>query len=109
MTEKLSQTKLKKTQRKTEVVEIKQQVTAMEELTMSLSTQTQEKDKQIEKLKGEIIEKDMEFAIKMKDLDHSNSQLRQSLEEEQRKLQSLKSENQALQEELEHKKIDTTQ
>ena len=65
MTEKLSQTKLKKTQRKTEVVEIKQQVTAMEELTMSLSTQTQEKDKQIEKLKGEIIEKDMEFAIKM--------------------------------------------
>ena len=109
MTEKLSQTKLKKTQRKTEVVEIKQQVTAMEELTMSLSTQTQEKDKQIEKLKGEIIEKDMEFAIKMKDLDHSNSQFRQSLEEEQRKLQSLKSENQALQEELEHKKIDTTQ
>ena len=84
-------------------------MTAMEELTMSLSTQTQEKDKQIEKLKGEIIEKDMEFAIKMKDLDHSNSQFRQSLEEEQRKLQSLKSENQALQEELEHKKIDTTQ
>ena len=62
MTEKLSQTKMKKTMKKTEVVEIKQQVTAMEELTMSLSTQTQEKDAQIEKLRAELVEKDTEHA-----------------------------------------------
>ena len=62
MTEKLSQTKMKKTMKKTEVVEIKQQVTAMEELTMSLSTQTQEKDAQIEKLRVEVVEKETELA-----------------------------------------------
>ena len=62
MTEKLSQTKMKKTMKKTEVVEIKQQVTAMEELTMSLSTQTQEKDAQIEKMRAEVVEKDTELA-----------------------------------------------
>ena len=62
MTEKLSQTKMKKAMKKTEVVEIKQQVTAMEELTMSLSTQTQEKDAQIEKLRAEVMEKDTELA-----------------------------------------------
>ena len=62
MTEKLSQTKMKKAMKKTEVVEIKQQVTAMEELTMSLSTQTQEKDAQIEKLRVEVVEKETELA-----------------------------------------------
>ena len=38
MTEKLSQTKIKKTQKKNEVAEIRQQVAAMEELTVSLTT-----------------------------------------------------------------------
>ena len=45
----------------------------------------------------------------MKDFEHGSSQLRQSLEEEQRNLQSLKNENQALKEELESTKIDTSQ
>ena len=45
----------------------------------------------------------------MKDFEQGSSQLRQSLEEEQRNLQSLKNENQALKEELENVKIDTNQ
>ena len=45
----------------------------------------------------------------MKDFEQGSSQLRQSLEEEQRNLQSLKNENQALKEELESTKIDSSQ
>ena len=109
MTEKLSQTKIKKTQKKNEVAEIRQQVAAMEELTVSLTTQAQEKDAQIEKLRSDIVEKDLELARKMKDFDHGNTQLRQSLEQEQTSVQSLKSENDALKEKLEQTKQDMTQ
>ena len=55
------------------------------------------------------MEKDTEFAKKIKDFEHGSSQLRQSLEEEQRNLQNLKNENQALKEELESTKIDSSQ
>ena len=56
---------------------------------MSLSTQTQEKDAQIEKLRAEVMEKDTELAYKIKDFEHGSSQLRQSLEEEQHDVDAL--------------------
>ena len=55
------------------------------------------------------MEKDTELAKKIKDFEHGSIQLRQSLEEEQRNLQSLKNENHALKEELESTKIDSSQ
>lgn len=58
------------------------QVTAMEELTVSLTNESQQKDSLIGNLKTSITEKDLEIAKTIREVDENNSKLRQSLIEE---------------------------
>ena len=109
MTEQISQVTREKTLKKEKVKEVKVQVLAMEDITVSLTQQTQEKDSEIEQLRADLTEKDLEIARIMKDFDQVNSQLRQSLEKEQRNVQSLRIETSDLKEELIHAQEETQQ
>ena len=57
----------------------------MEQLTTSLTQQTNEKDTEISKLRSTVTEKDLEMAQALREFDENQDKLKQSLIEEQQK------------------------
>lgn len=73
----------------------------MEELTVSLTNETRQKDSIIGDLKSSITEKDLEIAKTIREVDEGNSKLRQSLIEEQSRAKELTMEIDGLRQSLE--------
>ena len=75
---------------------VKEQVTAMDELTVSLTQQAQEKDQDISQLRATMTEKDLELAKTLREIEEGKEQLKQSLQNEYRNSDAIKSQIVAL-------------
>lgn len=64
---------------------------AMEELTVSLTQQANEKDSEISKLRSNVTEKDLEMAQALREFDENQNIIKQSLVHEQSQTEELKS------------------
>ena len=68
----------------------------MEQVTVSLTQEAQVKDQEISQLRATITEKDLELAKTLREIDEGKEQLKQSLHNEQRNSDAIKSQIVAL-------------
>ena len=109
LTTELENAKGHKLQIAEEYEDVKVQVTAMEELTVSLTNETKDKESMIGSLRSSITEKDLEIAKTIREVDEGASKLRQSLIEEQNTAQEPKLEIESLRSTLEETEHESQQ
>ncbi len=69
----------------------------MEQVTVSLTQEASQKDQEISQLRATITEKDLDLAKTLREIDEGKEQLKQSLHNEQRNSDAIKSQIVALQ------------
>ena len=84
ITEQLNHAVQEKSHHEVEKAEVKTQITAMEELTVSLTQQAEQKDTEIESLRALLVEKDVELARNLTEFNGESSVLRENLEAEKK-------------------------